>query len=247
MRKIVSKFFWPIIEVLIASFFVFFVMPKNDEEKLVFVTNNDSIKMVDTNSNFFVAEDLIDNSNIVLENDVIIEESFDEEQYVEENTSSLENKQEPVKEENKEEVKQEIEEKEEIIEPDLSEEDVFSYPVISTYKDMVMTGYGPDCRGCTTGLTASGYNVSETIYYEDETFGTLRIVAADRSIPLYSVVRLSNIKGMDPVLAIVLDRGGGIGFDKSIQFDLLFESEAIANASVGKKYNITCELLRSGK
>lgn len=28
---------------------------------------------------------------------------------------------------------------------------------------------------------------------------------------------------------IILDRGGGIGFDKRFQFDLLYESEAVAN------------------
>ena len=125
--------------------------------------------------------------------------------------------------------------------------DTSNYPVLDSYTNLVMTGYGHDCRGCTTGKTASGYSIRDTIYYEDPTFGTLRIVAMDRSIPLYSIVRISNIKGMEPILAIVLDRGGGISFSKSIQIDLVVESEAVANTTIGKKYNITCDILRSGK
>ena len=110
-----------------------------------------------------------------------------------------------------------------------------------------MTGYGYDCRGCTTGKTASGYSIRDTVYYDDPTFGTLRIVAMDKSIPMYSIVRISNINGMEPILAIVLDRGGGISFSKSIQIDLVVESEAIAKTTIGKKYNVTCDILRSGK
>lgn len=173
MRKIVSKFFWPAFEVVIAGIFVVLVMPRNKDEKLVFtVENSDAVKMIDTTSN---------------------------------------------------------------------------YPVLNSYTNLVMTGYGYDCRGCTTGKTASGYSIRDTIYYDDPTFGTLRIVAMDKSIPMYSIVRISNINGMEPILAIVLDRGGGISFSKSIQIDLVVESEAIAKTTIGKKYNVTCDILRSGK
>lgn len=82
--------------------------------------------------------------------------------------------------------------------------------------------YGPDCIGC-SGKTASGYNVKNTVYYQDKTYGTVRIVAADKSVPLGSILRLTY---QDKVIhAIVLDRGGAIGFSKNFILDLLCESE----------------------
>lgn len=193
MRKIVSKFFWPAFEVVIAGIFVVLVMPRNKDEKLVF---------------------------------------------------TVENKVEEVKEEEKKEEEPKVEEKP-VVKYDPI--DTSNYPVLNSYTNLVMTGYGYDCRGCTTGKTASGYSIRDTIYYDDPTFGTLRIVAMDKSIPMYSIVRISNINGMEPILAIVLDRGGGISFSKSIQIDLVVESEAIAKTTIGKKYNVTCDILRSGK
>lgn len=208
MRKIVSKFFWPAFEVVIAGIFVVLVMPRNKDEKLVFtVENSDAVKMIDTTSKFFVDDILIDT-----------EEKKEEEPKVEEKPVV---KYDPI--------------------------DTSNYPVLNSYTNLVMTGYGYDCRGCTTGKTASGYSIRDTIYYDDPTFGTLRIVAMDKSIPMYSIVRISNINGMEPILAIVLDRGGGISFSKSIQIDLVVESEAIAKTTIGKKYNVTCDILRSGK
>lgn len=110
-----------------------------------------------------------------------------------------------------------------------------------------MTGYGPDCYGC-SGITASGKNVlNGNIYYQDKTFGNIRIVAGDRSIPFGSIIRISGTTiSTEPVLAIVLDRGGMIGFQegKHSYFDLLYETERAATV-VGMQ-NATFELLRSG-
>lgn len=217
MRKIVSKFFWPAFEVVIAGIFVVLVMPRNKDEKLVFtVENSDAVKMIDTTSKFFVDDILID----------------------------TEDKKEEVVEEEKKEEEPKVEEKPVVRYDPI---DTSNYPVLNSYTNLVMTGYGYDCRGCTTGKTASGYSIRDTIYYDDPTFGTLRIVAMDKSIPMYSIVRISNINGMEPILAIVLDRGDGISFSKSIQIDLVVESEAVAKTTIGKKYNVTCDILRSGK
>lgn len=118
--------------------------------------------------------------------------------------------------------------------------------VLATYHGK-MTGYGPDCVGC-SGITASGRNVlNGNIYYEDKTFGTIRIVAGDKSIPFGSIIKITGINiSSDPVLAIVLDRGGMIGFaeGKHAYFDLLYASEGDAS-SFGRQ-NATFELLRSG-
>ncbi len=104
-----------------------------------------------------------------------------------------------------------------------------------TYK---LTHYGYDCKGC-GGNTASGYNVRNTIYYNDSTYGRLRIVAM-KNLPLYSVIKIKNYDGID-IIAIVLDRGVGSGV-----IDLLVQNESTAS-KLGIRKNIEIELLRSGR
>lgn len=135
-----------------------------------------------------------------------------------------------------------VEVKEEIVvtpEPNL----FYDRAVIKTEVGTI-TGYGPDCAGC-SGITASGHNLHESIYYNDLEFGTVRILAADKSIPFYSIFRVSNIPGMDPFLAIVLDTGGNVGYGKGTLFDLAHANEQ--NGVLPKTSNVTFEMLRSGK
>lgn len=114
--------------------------------------------------------------------------------------------------------------------------------VLNTYYGTI-SHYGPDCNGC-SGKTANGYNVkSGNIYYNDETYGLIRIVAADKSIPFGTIVKLNLNSGS--VNAIVLDRGGGIGFDKKYLFDLLCESEK-ESYNLGINKNTKVEVLRYG-
>ncbi len=108
-----------------------------------------------------------------------------------------------------------------------------------------LTGYGPDCYGC-SGITNSGYDVSNTIYYNDPEYGNVRILAADPSFPLYSIFRVSNVPNMESFIAIVLDRGGNVGFGRGTLFDLLFATEKDPNI-LSMTENVTFELLRSGK
>ena len=119
--------------------------------------------------------------------------------------------------------------------------------VLETYVGK-MTAYGPDCYGCTSGKTASGqYVMDGNMYYNDPTFGNIRIVAADKTIPFGSIIRISGLSIFsEPILAIVLDRGGMIGFaeGKHSYFDLLYKSEKDA-ASFGRP-TATFELLRRG-
>jgi len=121
--------------------------------------------------------------------------------------------------------------------------DVSIYPVLETVVGS-MSGYGPDCYGCTSNKTASGYYVGEgNIYYTDQTFGNVRILSADKKYPFGTIVRIS---GLDEViLAIVLDTGSAIGLDKRIQFDLLFTKESEASV-FGLKKDLTFEILRYG-
>ena len=74
--------------------------------------------------------------------------------------------------------------------------------------------YIASCSGC-SGTTASGYNVKNTIYYEG-----MRILAADRSIPLYTKMRVTYPNGTS-FIGIVIDRGGSI---KTGKLDVLVAS-----------------------
>lgn len=166
------------------------------------------------------------------------------------NESSLDDTVVPLEDENDkvqevvEEIKEEDKEVEEevIVTPD--EPNLFYDKAVIMTEVGTITGYGPDCRGC-SGVTASGHNLHESVYYEDSEFGTVRILAADRSIPFYSIFRVSNIPGMDPFIAIVLDTGGNVGYGKGTLFDLAFESET--TGVVPLTQNVTFEMLRSGK
>ena len=103
-----------------------------------------------------------------------------------------------------------------------------------------MTGYGPDCYGC-SGYLANGMYVGDgTIYYNDSEYGNVRIVAGDKKYKFGTIVKIN-----DSMLAIVLDRGGAIGVGKGALFDLLYQSEAIANEN-GVLTNAKFEILRNG-
>lgn len=128
--------------------------------------------------------------------------------------------------------------------PQYNPVDTSSYDVIQTVSGS-LSHYGHDCYGCTGGMTASGYDISNgNIYYTDSTFGNVRIVAAGKEYPLGTILRLTNVEST-PIIAIVLDRGGAIGYGKKFTLDLLAESDSIAN-QLGVRYNIQIEMLRSG-
>ncbi len=107
-----------------------------------------------------------------------------------------------------------------------------------------ISAYTPYCGGGCSGYTASGRFIGNNIFYEDKDFGTLRIVAGD--YPFGTIVR---IKGLyyfnEDIYAIVLDRGGIVGRNKPVLFDLLFFSEGNAS-DFGVQKNIQCEILRVG-
>lgn len=83
-----------------------------------------------------------------------------------------------------------------------------------------MTAYVAFCDTGCTGVTATGYDVSSTIYSPEG----LRIVAADPGVlPLGSVVEISS--GGNTIQAVVMDTGGDINGNR---LDLLVGSEAEA-------------------
>ena len=134
----------------------------------------------------------------------------------------------------KEPVQEKFEEKEVIVEPSATVEN--TNEVITGN----MSGYGPDCKGC-SGYVSYGMYVGEgNIYYNDKEFGQVRIVAGDKKYKFGTIVKIN-----DSMLAIVLDRGGAIGIGKRFLFDLLYESEAEAS-KYGVSYNTKFEILRNG-
>lgn len=88
-------------------------------------------------------------------------------------------------------------------------------------------------EGC-TGKTATGYNVSNTIYYNG-----YRIVATDpKIIPLYSIIEIDGFNER----FISLDTGGAI---KGNKIDILMKSESEAN-KFGRK-NLNIKVIRRGR
>lgn len=107
-----------------------------------------------------------------------------------------------------------------------------------------LSGYGPDCYGCTGYLASGRYVGNGNIYYSDSTYGSIRILAGDYSYPYGTIVRVKNSK-LSEFIGIVLDRGGAVGFGKSHLFDLLYPSSKEALA-YEVSYNTTFEILRYG-
>lgn len=109
----------------------------------------------------------------------------------------------------------------------------------------ILTSYGPDCIGCSgiigcgTGQNAKNGN----IYYNDKVFGKIRIVAADPVYPCGTIIKMSNLYfSSDPIIAIVLDRGGAV---KGQKFDLLYETEKPGGTN-GTQKDVNFEILRWG-
>lgn len=107
---------------------------------------------------------------------------------------------------------------------------------LGTYK---ITHYGWDC--CKSGVTATGYNVKNTIYYNDKQYGNVRICAMSKSIPLYSIIKIKNYKLGGDITCIVIDRGVGNGV-----IDLLVQNEKTAS-NYGIQKGAKIEILRRGR
>lgn len=142
---------------------------------------------------------------------------------------------------NKKEVKEKVTATEEVI------EEVPVKPVSDVLETQVgtMSGYGPDCVGC-SGFLSSGKDARNgNIYYQDPTYGTVRIVAGDRTYKFGTIVRIKNSRAGSNLLAVVLDRGGAIGFGRRFLFDLLYASESDASKDEVSS-SVTFEILRYG-
>ena len=146
---------------------------------------------------------------------------------------------EPIQEQTQQMIKEKqeidtiVEEQKEVTEPIITNTNIIT---------SFITHYSPNCYGC-SGVTASGYDVKNTIYYNDIEYGQVRVVAMSRDYPLYSIIKIKDYKLGGDIIAIILDRGGAITGTK---IDLLVETEDIA-IQCGIQRNVQVEILRLGQ
>lgn len=108
-----------------------------------------------------------------------------------------------------------------------------------------MTAYNPICRGCTGKVYCPPRQDvrNGNIYFNDSTYGKIRILAADYAIPCGTIVKATNVSfSKEPIIGIVLDRGGAI---KGNIMDFLV-TETDDMDVVGRQRNVNYEILRWG-
>lgn len=115
------------------------------------------------------------------------------------------------------------------------------YGVDATYTGS-LTGYSAHCEKCGGHLGCTGQDVKDgTLYYEDETYGKVRIVASSKKLECGSIITFSSTRVPNgEIVAIVLDRGVS-----GNNIDLLTESEEYAKNNIGRS-TITYDVLRTG-
>lgn len=114
--------------------------------------------------------------------------------------------------------------------------------ILDTYYG-TLTGYVADCPLCSGYLGCTNQNVLDgTTTYQDETYGTVSIVASSTSLPCGSIVRFKNntLSNTGEITAIVLDRGV-----TGTSLDLLVDSKETALTKIGSR-KINYDILRFG-
>lgn len=207
---------------------------------LLVSTTTPDVKDIDVNNKItYVNSDAITKEEVIEVAPVeVVEEVVEKEPVVEEKVEE-----EVIEEEPEEEI---VVGKDEVIEDNTPidskpDEEVYipSITVGSTFTG-TMSGYGADIGN----YTASGHYIGDSIYYPDSTYGDIRILAGDRSIPFGTVIEVSN-SNVGSFIGIVLDTGRNIGFDKLYDFDVLFETSREA-LNYGVSKNVSFKILRVG-
>lgn len=120
-----------------------------------------------------------------------------------------------------------------------------------------LTGYGPDCPGCSTVgnvacPTKNGSKhslINDGIYYNDEVYGKVRILAADNSaFPCGTIIKLNNGK-LKEFYGIVLDTGSsmrGAWKNGVVWMDLAFSSQKEAKTGGATSSNTKFSVQRWG-
>ena len=108
----------------------------------------------------------------------------------------------------------------------------------------IMTGYSGYCKGCggKTGCPPRQDVRNGNIYFQDQEYGKVNIVATDKKIPCGSIFEITKSTLGKKVIAIALDRGGAI---KGTKLDFLVNSEEEADRKIGKQ-KVTYKIIRWG-
>lgn len=178
-----------------------------------------------------------DKSNAIVATNIDKVDNEIEEQEVKEEAKKVETTKEIIKEEIDENIS---EEEKEIVQQPVYEE---KSDVLKSYTGK-MSFYNANCTGC-SGITSTGIDVSDgRLYYYDNNYGNVRIIAAGPEIKKWSIVRLKNTSLGSNVLAIVLDRGGAIGEGRTFLIDMLTNSDEKKD---GVEKDVVVEVIRDGK
>lgn len=107
-----------------------------------------------------------------------------------------------------------------------------------------ITGYGPDCVGCSTTGTVACHTknrgthslINDGIYYRDEEYGEVRILSAANSFPCGTIIKIDDEK-VDSFYGIVLDRGASM--NNAWKNGIVWLDLAYASIEDAKKGNIS--------
>ena len=106
-----------------------------------------------------------------------------------------------------------------------------------------MTAYQATCRGCTGMVYCPPRQDvrNNNIWFNDNEYGRIRILAADPHIPCGTIVKINNVSFTnDEIIGIVLDRGGLI---KGNIMDFLVGENDDMDV-VGRQRNVQYEIVR---
>lgn len=158
------------------------------------------------------------------------------------------------------------EKEEEVVAEEVKEEETKEEVVVKDNKpaevnDAVfvgkMTGYGADCAGCSgvgslSCRTADGsrHTLSDNgEYYNDSTYGNVRIVAAAlEKFPCGTIVKIDH-PALGSFYAVVLDTGGSVNrawANGTVWMDLAFRTESDPNIRYTTNSNTTYSVQRWG-
>lgn len=110
----------------------------------------------------------------------------------------------------------------------------------------MLTGYGPDCIGCSKEGYVACYTedkkkwslIHDGIIYNDSDYGEVNIVAADHTLfPCGTIIEINN-NNYNKLITVVLDTGGTMRSkwrnNREIHLDLAFKEEALASEATSK-------------
>ena len=120
-----------------------------------------------------------------------------------------------------------------------------------------LTGYGPDCPGCSAVGNVACFTkdrtnhslINDGIYYQDDEYGEVRILAAaNNKFPCGTIVLVDN-GIMEPFYGVVLDSGSSMRSawaEGQVWMDLAFESQAAAREGNATSRNVKFSVQRWG-